>query len=604
MTYRRQIGTLLLVGGLLGQGAVGASITPAERCAASQLTAVGKLTSASLACHATTATTQVPADPCLARATAAFEKAWLAAEATRGCTTTATVADVETEVGNVVDSTVGELTGTPEDVLLTTPAARACAASKLNAAGKDGLAQLVCAATATRHTAPIGPTCQEHAASGLLSAFAAAEVLGGCADADDVFNEVANFEALVAYGVTNLDPPCGTFVRQIVLAQGSLSGTPAGVAVDGTGNTYVADSTNNLVWKFNAKGHFVKAWGGNGSGAGQLNIVSNGFLCSIGLAEGVDALCPGPIAGMAVDAAGAVYVPDNGNFRILKFDRDGNFVLTWGSQGGATGRFNDPLGVTVTADGHLDVLDALNLRVDEFDSSGTFVRTVLNPSDLLGVLGANGIAADGLGDLFVEDGLPEPFFTLPVAFEFDSTATPLGAISVGVAGIAVAPTGDVFTTDGSSVTRAAGPPLSTLSMFGSSGTGNGQFSASVGIATDTAGTVYVGDQTTPPGRVEVFTCPQSALCGALEQPCCNSPTTPACNGTLVCEPGEDRCRSSSCTIGRTVLNCTDNNPCAVGICDPILGCESIPVTNGTACSDGNVCNGAETCQAGSCTCAG
>jgi hypothetical protein len=43
MTYRTQNGTLRLVGGLLGRGSAAASITPAERCAASELTAVGKL---------------------------------------------------------------------------------------------------------------------------------------------------------------------------------------------------------------------------------------------------------------------------------------------------------------------------------------------------------------------------------------------------------------------------------------------------------------------------------------------------------------------------------------------------------------------------------
>jgi len=60
MTDRRQIGTLLLVGGLLAHRPAGASTTSAERCAASELTAVGKLARASLACHATAAVKELP----------------------------------------------------------------------------------------------------------------------------------------------------------------------------------------------------------------------------------------------------------------------------------------------------------------------------------------------------------------------------------------------------------------------------------------------------------------------------------------------------------------------------------------------------------------
>src|SRR5262249_56201541 len=129
MTYRR-VGTLLLIGGLLMHGPAGASITPAERCAASELTAVGKLASASLACHAKV---EFPPEPalqlCLAKATAAFVNQWppqpAFAAAQGGCTTTVTTTDVETEVSSVVSAAVGEITGTPEDSLLTTPAAHA-----------------------------------------------------------------------------------------------------------------------------------------------------------------------------------------------------------------------------------------------------------------------------------------------------------------------------------------------------------------------------------------------------------------------------------------------------------------------------------------------
>jgi Tol biopolymer transport system component len=67
----------------------------------------------------------------------------------------------------------------------------------------------------------------------------------------------------------------------------------------------------------------------------------------------------------------------------------------------------------------------------------------------------------------------------------------------------------------------------------------------------------------------------------------------ACNGAETCQGG-------TCTPG-TSLNCDDHNACTSDTCDPVKGCQHTPVTNGTSCSDGNACNGAETCQAGTCT---
>src|SRR4029077_671397 len=65
-----------------------------------------------------------------------------------------------------------------------------------------------------------------------------------------------------------------------------------------------------------------------------------------------------------------------------------------------------------------------------------------------------------------------------------------------------------------------------------------------------------------------------------------------CNGTETCLLG-------SCIAG-VPFNCVDNNPCTNDSCDPLVGCVNAPVANGTTSSDGNVCNGAEVCQTGTC----
>lgn len=66
----------------------------------------------------------------------------------------------------------------------------------------------------------------------------------------------------------------------------------------------------------------------------------------------------------------------------------------------------------------------------------------------------------------------------------------------------------------------------------------------------------------------------------------------ACNGA-------ESCLSGDCVAGE-VPECEDTNPCAVGSCDPEQGCVSEPVADGTSCDDGDVCNGAEVCEAGTC----
>ena len=65
----------------------------------------------------------------------------------------------------------------------------------------------------------------------------------------------------------------------------------------------------------------------------------------------------------------------------------------------------------------------------------------------------------------------------------------------------------------------------------------------------------------------------------------------ACNGTGSCLAGV-------CQAG-TALVCNDNNPCTDDTCAPTTGCVYTN-DNTNSCSDGNICNGTETCLAGVC----
>jgi hypothetical protein len=72
-----------------------------------------------------------------------------------------------------------------------------------------------------------------------------------------------------------------------------------------------------------------------------------------------------------------------------------------------------------------------------------------------------------------------------------------------------------------------------------------------------------------------------------------------CSDGNVCT-GTEHCVGGTCTPGQG-LNCNDNNPCTIDSCDSLVGCQHGPVVDGAGCSDGNFCNGAETCKSGVCT---
>ncbi len=79
----------------------------------------------------------------------------------------------------------------------------------------------------------------------------------------------------------------------------------------------------------------------------------------------------------------------------------------------------------------------------------------------------------------------------------------------------------------------------------------------------------------------------------------------ACVHTTHSCDDNDACTTDSCNPAtgcvHTAITCNDGNPCTADTCSPQLGCQFTSVSDGTACPDGNLCNGNETCQAGACT---
>jgi uncharacterized protein (TIGR03663 family) len=143
---------------------------------------------------------------------------------------------------------------------------------------------------------------------------------------------------------------------------------PRGVAVDAQGNIYVADTWNARVVKYGPEGRPLATWGSGDQdlGDGRKATITDGTQAG-------NAAAPlglfGP-RGVAVDAQGNVYVADTGNKRVVVTDGAGNFLYQFGYAGAEPGAFNEPTGVAVDAQGNVYVADTWNGRVQVFAPDG------------------------------------------------------------------------------------------------------------------------------------------------------------------------------------------------------------------------------------------
>ena len=185
---------------------------------------------------------------------------------------------------------------------------------------------------------------------------------------------------------------------------------PYGVALDGSGNLYIADSTNNRIRKVDSTGTITTV---AGTGVG-------GFSGDGGPAVNAQLNFP---YGVALDGAGNLYIVDAYNHRIRKVDSSGTITTVAGT--GASGfsgdgaaavnaQLNLPFGVALDGSGNLYIADTYNHRVRKVDSSGmitTFAGTGVGGFSGDGAAAVNAqlyrphrVALDGTGNLYIADG--------------------------------------------------------------------------------------------------------------------------------------------------------------------------------------------------------
>jgi streptogramin lyase len=302
-------------------------------------------------------------------------------------------------------------------------------------------------------------------------------------------------------------------------AYGSVNGSgatasfsePTGVALDVKGNLYVADFGNNLIRKIDTSGS-VSTLAGSGTPASTDG-------------QGVGASFDAP-AGVAVDAAGNVYVADEYNNQIRKISPTG-FVSTLAGNGntgssngaGTAASFYYPTGVAVDVAGNVYVADWNNNMVRMIDPLG--VVTTLAGNGIAGypngpVPGANldypyGIAIDATGNLYVgSEGLnliekisPSGVVVTLAGKEGDigdANGTVSEASFFSPLGVAVDAAENVYVADyGNNLIRKISPSgdVSTLAGSGAYGSTNSTATASFnspnGVAVDDIGDIYVAD---------------------------------------------------------------------------------------------------------------
>jgi len=174
--------------------------------------------------------------------------------------------------------------------------------------------------------------------------------------------------------------------------EGGQFDNPTGVAVDDAGNVYVADSFNNRVQKFDAAGNFLLAWGYNVIDGGGINfeICTPADTCQAGSSATGNGAFDDPF-GVAVYGT-TVYVADTFNHRVQVFDTNGNYLDQWGSEGNGNSQFDRPYGLAADAAGNIYVADSNNARMQKFDGDG----------DTLGQWGVSGL---GDGQFYYNTGV-------------------------------------------------------------------------------------------------------------------------------------------------------------------------------------------------------
>ena len=300
---------------------------------------------------------------------------------------------------------------------------------------------------------------------------------------------------------------------------------PAGVAVDSSGNIYIADDLNQRIRKVTASTGVITTVAGNGTA---------GYSGDGSAATSAEINSP---AGVAVDSSGNIYIADTSNNRIRKVTISTGKISTvagngtagfYGDGGAATSAMlSSPYGVAVDANGNIYIADYSNQRIRKVTSTGIISTVAGNGTQgYSGDGGAatsaelnnpEGVALDSSGNIYIADRWNNRIRLVTISTGKITTAAGSGpwgytgdggpATSAKLTypdGVAVDAYGNIYIADsGNSAIRkvfAFDGTITTIAGNGTSGYSgdggpalNAKLNFPPGVALDVAGNIYIAD---------------------------------------------------------------------------------------------------------------
>lgn len=257
--------------------------------------------------------------------------------------------------------------------------------------------------------------------------------------------------ATTGYNMTGSTPSTLTVVPNAAATNTfTVGSSPAGLAIDASGNLWEANNGNGNVKQLSPSGTVL----------GTFTVGSNP-------------------AGVAIDAGGDVWVTNNGTTTITELTSSGSPVGTFSAGAGS-----NPRGLTIDSFGNVWVCNNGSDSVAELNSSGTIIGTFTITG---GATHPNGIAIDGTGNVWVAS---DTGGTVATVTKLSSSGVNLGVFTFGsqARSVTVDPSGNVFVTDSVAniVTKLNNNGIS-LGSISLSGHGDA-------IAIDGANNVWVANQ--------------------------------------------------------------------------------------------------------------
>lgn len=288
------------------------------------------------------------------------------------------------------------------------------------------------------------------------------------------------------------------------------------LTIDRQGNIYIADSGNHRVQKFDPNGEFLHKWGSLGSEDGQFRMPQSVALDAVGNVYVLDLQSVqkftsngrflarwkpdgGSNRRIAVDNRGIVYVTQQWEHRVLRFDSQGKSLGQWGICGARNGHVNSPQGVAIDSQGNLRVAD---YGIQKFDSDGQF----LDAWDANYWMTISGMATDLSGNLYITLMAIDQVYKINSKGEFVKKWGWMGEKDGEFrhpSDIAVDLSGNVYVADKDNHRIQKFDPNGIfLTKWGTRGSGRGEFTSPNSMALDGSGNILVLDQ---PGGPEAET---------------------------------------------------------------------------------------------------